>query len=176
MTASRNTILALGLMLLTLAAGKSVLGASSIGCGGSSCEANCGTDTGGVQLAKPLAIPRATAAAVRDATPAAAPLATPAETRVPATSSQTTWADDIPLLGACEPYFKDLCETCRGLPWKAEASALILHRSTPGTRAVLFDPTTGADLFDASRTGISLSRPARGFPSPPWTARAGDSS
>ena len=47
--------------------------------------------------------------------------------------------------------FQDLCETCEGCTWKADASVLIIHRSTPGTQTVLLDPTTGADLFDASR-------------------------
>ena len=56
-----------------------------------------------------------------------------------------------PRLRPVQQYFKDFCETCEGCTWKAEASALFIHRSTPGTRTVLLDPTTGADLFDASR-------------------------
>ena len=41
MTASRNTVLALGLMLLALGAGRSALGASSTSCGGPAGDASC---------------------------------------------------------------------------------------------------------------------------------------
>ena len=44
------------------------------------------------------------------------------------------------MFDACGQCFKDLCDTCEGCTWKADASALIMHRSTPGTRTVLLDP------------------------------------
>ena len=58
--------------------------------------------------------------------------------------------EDEPSFRACEQCFDDWREICEGYCWKADASVLILHRQTPGTRTVLTDPASGADLFDAS--------------------------
>ncbi len=129
MTASRNTILAFGLMLLALTAGKSTLGAESppVGCGGSSCEATCGASCNSACNVAPDAGCDATG------------------------FSWSNCVENEPWFRAGEQRFQDLCETCGGCTWKADASVLLLHRSTPGTRTVLYDPTTGADLYDASR-------------------------
>ncbi len=150
MSASRKTILALGLMLLTLAAGGSVLGASFIGCGGSSCEANCGTDTGGCTACQAPGNPACNSGCGAGCNASGGSVGNAGGNSCTRYVVPTTWADDIPLLGACEPYFEDLCETCRCGRAQAEASALFIHRSTPGTRAVLLD-ANGADLYDASR-------------------------
>src|SRR5208337_3658555 len=127
MTASRNTILALGLMLIALAAGTSALAAPATG-DGSSCEANCGGS--------------ATCAATCNSG---------GNAECNSDCAGTTCPYDDPVFASCRQYFRDLCETCQGCTWKAEVSALILDRATPGTRAVLFDPTSGANLFDAAR-------------------------
>ncbi|MGO9107610.1 MAG: hypothetical protein ACLP9L_00110 [Thermoguttaceae bacterium] len=133
MAASRNTILALGLMSIVLAACKSAAGAPSTGCD-SSCEASCGS-CGGAPTCDATCNGNGGCSADGNG----------------ATSTCTTCLDDDPVFASCRQHFNDLCETCRGCTWKAEASALILHRSTPGTQAVLFEPTSGANLFDASR-------------------------
>jgi hypothetical protein len=128
MTAARNTIFALGLILSALSAGKSALGASVICSDGSACQANCGAageascDTG----------------------------CKPEDPGPEGNCTKTMCMDDDPAFAACRQCFKDFCETCEGYTWKADASALILHRSTPGTRTVLLD-STGGDLFDASK-------------------------
>jgi hypothetical protein len=59
--------------------------------------------------------------------------------------------DEDPVYCECRQFLDDLRETCQGCTWKAEVSFFDLHRSTPGTQPVLFDPTTNANLFEASR-------------------------
>ena len=138
MTATRNTILAFGLMLLALAAGKSALGASSPsdGCGTCSCDATCGTGS------------NPTCEAGYEA---AGTTGNFAGCPGPAANSTKKWSmDDEPWFKAGAGCFQDLREICEGCTWKADASVLYLHRSTPGSRTLLTDPS-GAGLFDATQ-------------------------
>lgn len=123
MTANRNTILVLGLTLLALTAGKSALGTPPAACGATSGEASCGN--GG------------SAAGEADCNSSPNP--------------DCSVSPTDPFLGACTSYTNELREICNGCAWKAEASALILTRSSPGTRTVLTDSTSGADLVDAGQ-------------------------
>ena len=130
MTAGRNTILALGLMLIALAAGNWALAAPSTGVR-LVCEASCGSAVcGGTCNSDRCSGCDAGCNADND-------------------SCRTCFPDD-PMFASCRQCFKELCETCQGCTWKADVSALILHRSSPGSQAVLFDPSSGGDLFDAT--------------------------
>ncbi len=130
MTASRHTILALGLMMIGLAADKSAIASPPAG-GGCSCEATCDRSAG-------CAASNGCGAAGCNAGCCAA-----------GDADAMCFPDD-PVFANCRQCFKDLCDTCRDCTWKADVSALILHRSAPGPQAVLFDPGSGADLFDAT--------------------------
>ena len=149
MTAIRNTTWAFGLMLLALASGKAALGASASGCGGSSCDATC-SPSGNASCDTPCNAPGESACrAAPDAGCGAA--CTAGNPHSAADGLRFAQLEDDPVLEECRQFFKDFCETCAGCSWKADASALFLHRSTPGSRTVLLDPTTGADLYDANR-------------------------
>ena len=132
MTASRNTILAIGLTLVALAAGRSALGASFIAFD------NSASDAGGYTAGS-------------DAAGASGGIGRPEGFCQPDHyGAKTGDAEDNSLFGACTQYFNDCSDICAGCTWKAEASVLVMHRATPGTKTVLTD-ATGADLFDASR-------------------------
>ncbi len=146
MTATRNTILAFGLMLLALAAGKSALGASSPsdGCGGSSCDATCGAGSNSTGHS-------GCNAGCEAGCEAAGTTGNFAGCPGPAANSTKKWSmDDEPWFKAGAGCFQDLREICEGCTWKADASVLYLHRSTPGSRTLLTDPS-GAGLFDATQ-------------------------
>ena len=138
MTASRNTILALGLMLLTSAAGKPALGASLLTGSGSSSDtiSSASSKTGSDALCN------STGSSGCDAGCASTQVA-----------GDTKFIDleNEPLIRACRPYVQDFCEICQGCTVKADASVLYMHRSSPGSRTLLLDPTTGGDLYDANR-------------------------
>src|SRR5208337_3567084 len=121
MTTSRNTIWALGLILLVLATGQTVLGASTVGCEGASCDASCGTPPNG-----------------NTGCNAGCDVGCDAGSKpVNRAACANAWSpDDEPLFRIGRQCFQDLCETCDGCTWKADASVLVMHRSTPGTRAV----------------------------------------
>ena len=151
MAAGRNSILALGLLLLAVAAGKSALGASLLG-GSSACDANCkasyeapansaGNSDG---IAGPVAVgdPGGNAGSTTAGQPGG--------DLAPAAGGKTERVEDDPLFGTYTPYIEDLCHTCDGFCWKVDTSLLYIHRSSPGTRPVLSDTTTGGRLFGAN--------------------------
>src|SRR5271165_6087775 len=125
MAANNKTTLAFGLMLLALALGRPAFGGSSHDCAASPGEASCNsTGNAGCDTSNK---------------PAAA-----------ATCTKAWDPEDEPLFRIGEQCFQDFCKTCNACTWKANASALILHRSTPGTQTVLLDPASGGNRFDAS--------------------------
>ena len=140
MTASRNTILAFGLMLLALTAGTSARGATCLACSGTSSDASGGTggqtssgtaanSTGDCGCNAGCALCGAAGDPDRGATPC--------------------WERE-PLFQACEAYLRDFHEVCAGCTRKAEASVLYMHRATPGTAPVLLDTTSTNVVFGAS--------------------------
>jgi hypothetical protein len=139
MKARKITILALGLMLSAFVAGNSVLGAMLGGCGCNPSEATC-RGGGGAEAACGI------------------PGCAPAQGGICGDNScqGPGCGDEGCFFKSCDPYFKDLCETCSGCRVKVEAGVLILHRPTPGTQTVLLDPASGASLFDESRQELNF--------------------
>ena len=131
MSAGRNTLLVVAFQLFTFLFIAAAWGASSPDiCGASydaTCEATC------------------------------APACTgPSKPAAPSKQADCCDFPDLRNLGSgpCDWECGELADIFRGYTWRADASALILHRASPGTRIVLSQPTTGADLFDASRLGF----------------------
>ena len=154
MTASRNTILALGLMWIALAAGNLAVAAPT-GDGGPCGEATCGG--GATCEATCMTCGNATCMPGCDGT-------------------DGFWLPCVqndPVVCEFRDCLKDFCDTCRDCSWKADVSFFDVHRSAAGTQSVLFDPGT-AQACSMPAVCSFPSPPARVFPSPPWTARAGD--
>ncbi len=136
MTANRNTIWALGLMLCAWAAGKSTLEASSIDSNNSISNAGFGASgkTGSDTLGNSTSTSGCNAGC--DASCAT-------------NGTNSGRLGDEPMLKDCLPSFQELCEIGAGCSVKAEASALYMHRSAPGSREVLLN-AAGGDAFDAT--------------------------
>ncbi len=148
MTASKNTILALGLVLLALAAGKSAPGASSLGFSGSSSDASSSAGGNGANTlgnSNGVGACHAGCDAGCDCA-GTADCGVGCEAKVPC-------APDDPVFSSCARCFNDLCAICEGAQMKVEASILIVHRSPPENRTVLLDPT-GANLFSMNQLGF----------------------
>jgi hypothetical protein len=125
MTSCRNTLLVLGTLILALAGGPA-LGATTNDCG-PGCEATCDTN-GCATCGNP------DAACTQDG----------------GCDGCRRWWRDEPFFQECRGYCNDFCDICRGCTFKADADVLIMQRSTPGSRTVLTDATTNADLFGGS--------------------------
>ncbi len=123
MTVSMKTLLAIGLMLLAASAGGLALGDAPTGGCGVSGEPTCEPGASACQ-----------AAGVSQAGP----------------SLLQCCIDETPAFAACAQECNELSQIYAGSTWKIDADALILHRSTPGTRTLLFDTATGVERFDAS--------------------------
>ena len=148
MTASRNTILALAAILLALAAGKSAPGAFL----GFDAAPNDASSSPGIKANSDAPDNSAANSDCNAGCDADCGAGCAPQVQGPEAGCPQTWGlEDEPSFKVCQQCFKDLCETCQGCTWKAEASVLIMHRSTPGTQTVLFDSLTAADRFDASR-------------------------
>ena len=141
MTASRNTLLAIGLMLLALAAGKTAAGQSYSILGGDSPASDarrprrrsrsrqfhCSRRSRGQRQRKCLgaAVCDSGGAVLKDTDcrPNARWLALYARMQ--------QCVEETPVLAACAGEMKDVCELCQSCTWKADASAIIMHRSGP---------------------------------------------
>ena len=139
MKPSKKTLLAFGLMLIVLAAGRSAIAAQSSG-GEATCEATCGGNSSGC--------------ATCGATSKSEGCATCAADCQTADDRLLPCCDNDPVIENCRQCLKDLCETCKCCTWKAEASVLIMHRSSAGSPPVLLDSASGANLFDTSSFGF----------------------
>jgi hypothetical protein len=132
MTATRNTLLALGLTLLALAANGS--NALAEGCGTgceATCEAGCqGCDGGGSQGFSGQGFCHDPCCRYAD-------------------NPECFEAD--PVLGRFAPLFRDLRERCDSCTWRFDASAIYLHRAEPSSINLLSDPTSGAVLLNANQ-------------------------
>ena len=134
MTATRNTVLAIGLTLLALAGGNSKALADGCGTGcEASCEAGCGgagcPDGGSFQgfCAQDF---------VHDP-------------GCPYADNPGCFEAD-PLLGRFAPLFCDLSQRCAACAWRFDASAIYLHRANPSNLALLSDPLTGESFANAA--------------------------
>ena len=179
MTASRNTVLAFGLMLLALAAGNSAEGASPSACGPCAADASCNSNAGcgaGCDACCNSGCAAGCNAACNNGCNAGCNAgcnggcaagcngncAAGCNGGCDSNSCQTPGCcgtrciEEDPVFGAYAPYFSDLLEVCEGCSVKAEAGLLLLHRSVPGNATVLLNPTipgvqTGPDRFDSSQ-------------------------
>ena len=135
MTATRNTILAIGLTLLTLAAGNSTALADGYGGGcEASCEAGCGgggCPGGGGSFQGFCAQDFCHDPGCRYA-------------------DNPGCFEPDPLLGRFAPLFCDLSQRCAACTWRLDASAIYLHRENPSSVTLLSDPTNGAVFVNSA--------------------------
>jgi hypothetical protein len=137
MTAMRTALFTLSIVATAFAAGQLAQGASPLDCGSAGCVAPCG--------------------------PVGAISCTGCDASC-GPSEKADFSNDFdlrcwfnPQLAAeYEACCQDFWDICQGSTWKADVSVLILERTSPGTRTVLFDPTTGAGIFDASRLNFPV--------------------
>jgi hypothetical protein len=141
MTATKNTILAIGLILPTLAAGTAraqaygsgcanasceatCQGCGEAGCGGNGCQGGCGSDVLGLR----------SLGLYSDITAC--------------TGGGAGYAEAASLCSEFGPEISDLCERCAGCTWRVDATAIYLHRAAPTPLPLLVDPTSGASLLE----------------------------
>ena len=123
MTAKRNTILAIGLTLLALAAGSSKafadgFDAASEAAGGGSLQGFCAQDFSQDPSCQ--------------------------------CADNPGCCEVDPQLGRFAPVFCDLSQRCAACTWRFDASAIYLHRANPSNVPLLYDPLNGASLLNAS--------------------------
>lgn len=139
MTAMRNTILALGLTLLTLAAGLARAADANLG-GAADIQANATASN-----------QEAGAACCQEGSGAVMGLSPNDFCHDPGCrySGQPGCLEADPIFSEFAPQFQDLCERCAGCCWRFDASALYMHRPDPTPTTLLTDNGTGATLLNA---------------------------
>ncbi len=133
MTATKHTILALGLILTTLAAAK--VGAADASCG-AYCEAGC-------QGCAAAGCPNGGGNGYFGMLPQ--DFCHDPGCRY---ADNPGFVEADPIFSMFGPEFSDLCDRCAGCTWRVDATAIYLHREAPSAIPLLTDPTSGASLLE----------------------------